>query len=302
MHYSISLENPERLTFQIRKPSFCWFVLLWLVPTLTMADTVSLSLPGSKVATATWHNGNVERPAIIVMHGFLQTRTFRATSNIIEALSSQGHAILAPNLSLGISNRQQSMQCQAAHQHTFDGDLKEIFAWTQWLKAKGFKSFVVVGHSWGSQHGISFTIRYPQVSVKALIAISLTPPHITQSDRTIQVNFAQKLLLSQPSALHTYQLSFCKNYTSTPVGYLSYAACTEEKLLKGLAKLRNRKIPVYVILGSKDRRINVRWINLMKKNSDLILVKGANHFFSSVYEIELAEKLEDVLGRMAKIR
>jgi len=301
MHYSISLVNTERLATMIRKYSVL-FVAIWLLSSPALAETVSLSLPGSKVATATWRNGSVERPAIIVMHGFLQTRTYRATRNIIEALSSQGHAILGPNLTLGISNRQQSMQCQAAHQHTFDGDLKEIFAWTQWLKARGFKSFIVVGHSWGSQHGISFTINYPQVPVKAVIAISLTPPHITQADRSTQVNFAQKLFLSQPSTLHKYQLSFCKNYTSTPVGYLSYAACTEEKLLKALAKLKSRKIPVYIVLGGKDRRINARWINLMRKSSKLIVVKGANHFFSSVHEIELTDKLEEILGRMAKIR
>jgi len=302
MHKLISLVL-QRLGIIIMRGNFVLAILLMcLLSQSLMAETVKITLPGAKVATATWNNGSVDRPAIIVMHGFLQTRTFRATSNIIEALSSQGHAILGPNLSLGISNRQQSMQCQAAHQHTFDGDLKEILAWTQWLKAKGFKSFILVGHSWGSQHGISFANTYPNVPVKALIAFSLTPPKITQAARKAQINFAQQQLLSKPSALHKYQLSFCKNYTSTPVSYLSYAACTEKELIKGLAKLRERKIPVYIILGSSDRRINKRWIASMKKSSHLIVVKGANHFFSSVHELELADKLEEILGRMAAIR
>lgn len=264
-----------------------------------MAETVKLLLPGTKVVTATWHHGHVNQPVIIVMHGFLQTRTFRATSNIIDALTSQGYAILGPNLSLGISDRQQSMQCQAAHQHTFGGDLKEMLAWTQWAQAKGYKSFIIVGHSWGSQHGISFANTYPTLPIKALIAISLTPPQISPAERALQVRYAQQQLIKQPEALHKYQLSFCKNYTSTAVSYLSYAACTEKKLVRGLGKLRRRKIPVYVVLGSKDRRINKGWVKLMKKNTHLIVVPGANHFFSSIHELELADKLEEILGRMA---
>ncbi len=276
-------------------------LIMCLLSQKGVAETVKLTLPGTKVVTATWHNGHINQPLIIVMHGFLQTRTFRATSNIIEALTSQGYAILGPNLSLGISNRQQSMQCQAAHQHTFGDDLKEMLAWTQWAKAKGFKSFIIVGHSWGSQHGISFANTYPKLPIKALIAISLTPPPISSAERTLQIRYAQQQLIRQPEALHKYQLSFCKNYTSTAVSYLSYAACTEKKLVKGLGKLRRRKIPVYVVLGSKDRRINKKWVKLMKKNSHLIVVPGANHFFSSTHELELADKLEEILGRMATL-
>jgi len=277
-------------------------ILTVLVSHSLMASPVKLTLPNNKIVTATWIEGDKAKPAIMVMHGFLQTYSFRATSNIIEGLSSQGFAILGPNLSLGISGRQQSMQCQAAHQHTFEGDLEEMKAWTNWLKAKGYKSFIVVGHSWGSQHGISFVNTYPKVPVKAVIAISLIPPRIKKEIRDEQIGYAKRLLKTSSTALHRYTLSFCKAYTSTAAGYLSYAACDQKKIIKGLGKLRLRKIPVYVVLGSADRRVDADWIATIKKYSRLIVIKGANHFFSSVYELELADKLEEILGQLATQR
>ena len=277
------------------------FVLCILLfsPSLS-ADTVKLKLPGTKVATATWIEGSKAHPAIIVLHGFLQTRTFRATSNIIEGLSSQGYAILGPNLSLGISSRQQSMQCKAAHQHTFGGDLKEIQLWVRWLKAKGFKSFIIVAHSWGSKHGLGFSNSFPEVPVKAVIAISLIPPSIAKVAQDKQISYAQKQLANKSASLQKYKLSYCKQFTSTPASYLSYASWGKKKIISNLLKLEKRKVPVYVILGSSDRRVSADWIATMKKHSKLIVVKGANHFFSSVHELELTDKLEAILGKMAQ--
>ena len=286
----------------MRSSLFRFAFLLVIVVTFIRpvnAETVKLPLPGGQLASATWLDGNKDRPAILVMHGFLQTWSFRATSNIIEGLSSQGYAILGPNLSLGVSMRQQSMQCQAPHQHTFEKDIKEMKSWIDWLKGKGFKSFIIVGHSWGSQHGIGFVNRYSDVNIKGLIAISLVRTNVEEAIRSKQIVLAKKRLAKKDSALHKYQLSFCKNYTAVPQSYLSYALWDDKSILKSLGRINKSKIPVYVILGGSDKRIDANWIADVKKNSRFIIVKGANHFFSSVYELELADKLEEVLGQLA---
>ena len=100
------------------------------------ADTLRLKSPDGKYLNAEHHQGDRRRPAMLVLHGFLQTREFLATQSIISSLSTLGYTVIAPNLSLGVSDRRQSMQCQAPHKHRFDDDLREVGFWSSGCAAK----------------------------------------------------------------------------------------------------------------------------------------------------------------------
>ncbi|MES9992843.1 MAG: hypothetical protein ABW098_12865 [Candidatus Thiodiazotropha sp.] len=77
-----------------------------------------------------------QAPAILILHGFLQTRDSFTLRRLGKALHEAGYRILLPNLSLGINDRRQSLACEAIHNHPMEQDTKEIaylsyLAWDQ---------------------------------------------------------------------------------------------------------------------------------------------------------------------------
>jgi len=284
----------------IKTTVLCTFILLCSFSS-SHAKIVSHASKDGRPLIADFKEGDVNRPAILVLHGFLQTFSFKTTASITDAISSLGYAVLAPNLSLGVSSRIQSVQCKAAHQHTFKNDLLEINSWIKWLKAKGHKSFVLVGHSWGNLHSIGYSAQYSNSSIKAVIAISLVRTQVSQQIINQQILAAQKLMKQKSEQLVQYKLSYCTNFTATPQSYLSYAKWNNKHIIRTMKHLKKKKLPIYIINGSKDNRINSNWTRTLKANTKQVsVIEGANHFFASVYELELADSLEEVIAQITK--
>lgn len=263
------------------------------------ADTLRLKSPDGKYLNAEYQPGDRQRPAIVVLHGFLQTREFLTTQGIINGLSTLGLTVIAPNLSLGISDRLQSMQCQAPHKHRFDDDLREMDFWVEWLRRQGHPGVVLVGHSWGSQHGLGYAEAYPQAPVLAMIAISLVREGQPATVYAKQVSRAEARAARRDMSLQPYALSFCKAYMATPQSYLSYARWDDERVVESLIHLQERKLPVYAVVGSQDSRIDDKWIKILHRHTtQTVIIKGANHFFSSVHEFELSDRLEALITKI----
>lgn len=263
------------------------------------ADTLRLKSPDGKFLNAAYLRGDVKRPAILVLHGFLQSFQFQTTENIIGNLSSLGYTIIGPNLSLGISGRLQSMQCQAPHSHTFGDDLREIDFWVGWLRKQGHASVILVGHSWGSQHVLGYTETHPRAPVSAVIAISLVRVEQSAAVRARQVSRAETRGARRDVSLKPYALSFCKTYMATPESYLSYARWDDARVIESLTRLQERKLPVYAVIGDQDSRIDDKWVQILHRHTtQTIVINGANHFFSSVHEFELNDRLEALLTQI----
>ena len=259
------------------------------------AETLHISVPGGKTLNADYRRGDVERPAMLVLHGFLQTYELLATQNIIDSLSSLGYTTLAPNFSLGIPDRRQSKECQAPQQNTLDADLREIDFWIQWLRQHGNSRVILVGHSWGSQHNLAYMNARPQAPVVAMIAISLVRDGQTPDLSHKQIAAAQARLARHDTSLHAYELSFCKTYMAKPQAYLSYAQWDDKRTLDAVARLRQRHIPLYVVLGGADYRIDPKWVRALRgQATQVTVIEGANHFFSSLYEFDLNDSLQDI--------
>jgi pimeloyl-ACP methyl ester carboxylesterase len=274
-------------------------VTLFTLSTPVQAESLRLTSPDGKPLNAEFKPGDTQQPAILVLHGFLQTREFLTTQTIINGLSSIGNAILSPNLSLGVPDRQQSMQCQAPHQNTFEGDLREIDLWVQWLRKHGYPSVIIVGHSWGSQHGLGYAEAYPKTPIAALINVSLVRTEQTTQAMARQSAAAKARMARHDTKLQPYAVSFCKEYMATPESYLSYARWSDVHVLSVLARLKTRQVPVYVVLGSQDNRSDGAWVKALRVSArQVAVVEGANHFFSSLHEFELNEHLEVILAQL----
>ena len=264
------------------------------------AEQLHVQLPEGLGVNAEYIEGDKSKPAILVLHGFLQTYEFISTRNIVNGLATLNYTVLAPNLSLGVPNRRQSSQCSAVHTHTMDTEIREIAFWIDWLKRKGNESIILVGHSWGSQHALAYLKSEPDPVVKGVVAISLVRSHQTPEQAAVSIKNAEQRLKDDDKNLHSYTLGFCKEYMATPKSYLSYAKWDDAHVVATLKKLKGRGIPVHVIVGNKDTRVDAKWLKELEVLSSLVIVEGANHFFSHIHEFELNDRLEVVLEDIVK--
>jgi pimeloyl-ACP methyl ester carboxylesterase len=269
-------------------------------PNRACAEQIQAQLPSGLPVNAEFVAADPNNPAVLVLHGFLQTYDFLATRNIVNDLSAMNYTVLAPNLSLGVPNRKQSAQCSAPHAHTFGDDLNEMDFWVKWLRKKGYRRIVLVGHSWGSQHSLGYVLRYPDSPIMAIVAISLVRTHQNAAALKAQGTVANKRLKTSPKSLHVYKLGFCNKYMTTPKGYLSYSKWSDQHVLDALATLHERGFSVYVILGGQDKRIDADWEAAVRERVEKMMeIEGANHFFSSVSEFDLNDQLERLLPEIA---
>jgi alpha/beta superfamily hydrolase len=64
--------------------------------------------------------------------------------------------------------------------------------------------------------------------------------------------------------------------------------------------LKHTKIPSYTIMGGADKRfkkVGREWLNELESTpTNLIIIEGANHFFSNEYEFDLQDTLLKTLN------
>ena len=253
------------------------------------SETVEARLLSGVLVSADYHSGKATLPAVLLLHGFLQTRDFPTISRLAEGLSEAGYSVLSPTLSLGVSKRAQSLPCEAIHNHSMQGDISEIDYWVKWLKSKGHHNIVLAGHSFAAVQLLAYSLDKPDKDIDQMILISiLDVTHKYWGKRTPVNSRAAKQKLAQGDrSLSNYEIGFCRKYPSTASAYLSYQAWVSPKILDGLAHI---KIPVDVILGGNDDfMVPELPRNIQQLGIPIKLIKGANHFFGEQYEFDLLD-------------
>ncbi len=271
--------------------------LLFLCVSYTVsAQILQHKLPNGLQSSADYRTGDKSKPAVLILHGLLQTRNYLTVQNLFTAVSDEGYSVLAPNLSLGISNRKKSLPCEAIHNHNMSQDIAEIDYWVNWLEQQGHHEIYLLGHSFGSLQLLVYSNSKNNKVVKKLIATSLI--HIEKSnDKTLIKSYlakARQQVANNDKQLHKYPISYCTNYTSPAQDYISYAKWTKDNIIEEINKLN---IPMTMIFGSKDIRVNQNWITQLRKiKLNLIIIKGANHFFDASHEFDLSDNVLNELS------
>lgn len=263
-----------------------FLAMLLFVPTLA-AETVEARLPGGMVASAEFRAGQPARPAVLLLHGFLQTRQAMPLSALADTLSGQGYTTLSPTLSLGINRRSKSLACEAAHLHNLEMDVAELGWWVNWLVKKGYSHIALVGHSSGSIQVLHYVAQQPDPAVKQAFLVSLIGFTSLPDDR----KRAHALAKTAPGKLERYSLSYCKtNYTAPPAAYVSYADSSSDRILTLLGKSR---LPIQVILGANDPTLDKGWPErLRSRGLTVTTIANSGHFFDGEAEFDLADKLD----------
>jgi len=268
---------------------------LWLTSMVSHAGVVEARLPSGKMAGANYQAGKKDQPAVLILHGFLQTRAFPTVVSMVEAASTAGYTTLAPTLTLGISRRNKSLPCEAIHTHTLDEDTAEVAFWVRWLEQKGYSRIVLVGHSYGNLQLLGYLGRNPAPAVKQVLMISLTDVERKQSaqQRALLAQDLRARLEKGNQGLVEAEIGHCNKYVSPPAALLSYLAISRSGILEALAKT---SVPVEVIMGSKDDRMGPDWIDKLVSGKIAVrVIPGASHFFDSQYEFDLQEAMLQAL-------
>ncbi|MDG6778474.1 DUF1749 domain-containing protein [Thiomicrorhabdus sp. zzn3] len=254
--------------------------------------------PQNVTAEAEYLPGDINKPAVLILHGFLTTNQFHTVKSMSQGFHDAGYSTLSPTLTLNINHRKQSLKCNSIHTHTLQGDIEEVIAWINWLEQQGYKEVVLVGHSSGSQELLALLENYHDPRIKLAIFTSLFYLNGEElGTRPQEIEFAKQAVLTGNKRPHKFNFLFCKdNYYATPESFYSYQKIDRAYILQQLEQL---KIPHYTIMGSADKRYKStgeNWLDeLRQSGTHLIVVDGANHFFSSEYEFDLQDHCVKIL-------
>lgn len=265
---------------------FLFCLLFWVFPAAHGAIVSQSMRPGID-ASAEYLIGERNRPAVLLLHGFLQTRAFPTVATLARGLHDAGYTVLSPTLSLDIPARAQSLACEAAHRHSLDDDVAEIGRWVAWLKANGHRSIVLLGHSFGSLQHLAYLASRPDPAVKAYIGASLIETRIGTAARSALIAQLEDRVARKQRDLVTQTLSFCRNYTSTPEDMLSYVRWDQTRTL---AALKHLPVEGQLVMGDEDTMIGDNWMKALRHiRARMAIVKGANHFMDGQHEFDLLE-------------
>ena len=290
------------LNLLIRKIALQSCVCLLCIQSLVTAQAETVMHPISKLniqAQADYLQGEVDKPAILILHGFLTTNKFHTIVSMAQALHDEGYSVLSPTLTLNINNRKNSVKCNTVHTHTIENDIEEVHQWIKWLEAKGHNKIMLMGHSSGSLELLEYLKQYKNPRIDKAVFTSIF--YMAGEEvglKPNEVTFA-KALMNQPNVqLHKFNFLFCKNnYLATPESYLSYLKLTRNYVLDSLKTL---EIPHFSIMGGADKRylaVGRNWLDdLEKTGTNLVTIENANHFFSSEHEFDLQDKIISIVN------
>lgn len=285
-------------TFSAKFQLLCFLCLAFSSqPALSNEQVVALEFSKNITVKASYSKGDMSKPAVLLLHGFLSTSENATVKNLAEAITDAGYSSLRPTLSHGIDRRNQPMACEAIHTHSMQDDVREVQFWIEWLK-KQHKDIILIGHSFGSLIILNQLQTHANPEIKLSIATSLIDLEHAVGKQNIndQLALARQHLKTNNGSLQTYTISYCKKYTSDPASFISYASWNQENILKLLKQLKS---PVHIIMGGNDNRMTSNWPELLKKQgSDVGIISGANHFFSEEFEFELHDYILQLLDQV----
>jgi dienelactone hydrolase len=262
-------------------------LLIWVVPAAAQAERVQQLMRPAIPASAEYLVGARSKPAVLLLHGFLQTREFSTVASLARGLHDAGYTVLSPTLSLNIPDRKQSLACEAVHKHSLDDDVAEIGHWIQWLKSRGHPAIVLLGHSFGSMQLLAYLSGKPDAAVKGYIGASLIEAQVGSTDRSTLIARLEERVRSKQRELVSQSLSFCSKYPSTPEGLLSYVRWDQARVL---SSLKRSPVSVKLIMGDSDEMLGGGWLKALQHiQAPITVVKGANHFMDGEHEFDLLE-------------
>ncbi len=279
----------------IKKILIISFFIFFVTP--ANGETVHLDISDKITANAEFYTGKDNMPFVLILHGFMLTYNFPTVKNLAESLNESDYNIITPNLSLGISQREKSLACEAIHTHSLEQDIAELEQWFKWLENKTDQEIILIGHSTGSTHLINYLSKNPSTKVKKLILIAIPDVKIgfqKNQFQELQIK-AEKLIANNDISLQNFKMAYCDKYPTTAENFISYLELSKEKIILNLDKITIDKT---LIVGTEDKRVDHAWNKQLTQHGvNIIQIDGANHFFDDEHEFDLLDFIENIINK-----
>lgn len=236
---------------------------------------ITMSSMGAKAAEVTLEyrdltlNANLELAegqdlaagVVLILHGM----TAHNQMEIIEAsqasLLENGYSSLAINLSLDIDNRKGFFDCSWTHTHEADDAVDELAVWVQWLRQKGAKKIVLLGHSRGANQTMIYAVERdePEITHVVLLAPNTTLNGKRQYEARFGSNFDDNLARVKSMVesgrgdelIEKFDFFFCPKTTISANSFYSYYRY-DDRFLAFDRYLPRMPRPTLVIVGTDD--------------------------------------------------
>jgi len=259
------------------------------------AERVTLALRPNLTALADFKPGQADKPAVIILHGFLQTHESPIVFRLATGLAGEGYSVLTPTLSLGVTHRSSSLACEAIHSHTLSEGAAEIGRWVDWLLKRHKGPVVLVGHSLGSLTLLAYLEQSRLPPVRKAIGISIMEGRISgksANQEALLLDLKKRLQAGQRSPIKQ-PFAFCASMLASPESLLSYLEWTPKRVMAMSGKHRSN---IVYIMGGNDDRLGEGWLSgLGKTGVKVRTIPGANHFMDGEYEFDLLDSVIDEL-------
>lgn len=256
-----------------------------------LAERVALALRPNLTALADFKPGQPDKPAVVILHGFLQTHESAIVYRLASGLSGEGYSVLTPTLSLGVTHRRNSLACEAIHSHTLADGVAEVGRWVEWLKKRHKGPVVLVGHSLGSLTLLAYLEQARLPPVSKAIGISIMEGRFSgkSADReALLLDLKKRLQTAQHSPIKR-PFAFCASMQASPESLLSYLEWTPKRVMTLSGKHRSK---IAYIMGGNDDRLGGGWLSALEKTGVAVhTIPGANHFMDGEYEFDLLDSV-----------
>lgn len=250
-------------------------------------------------------------PTVLITHGTIAHAGMEIISGLQDLLAERGINSLAINLSLGISDRAQSMyDCAVRHTHKHVDAMGEIGAWYDWLKAEGATHIAVLGHSRGGNQTARFAAAQEDGAITAAILIAPMTWSEEYANKDYKKNYGVELapLLAKAEALvaagkgdevmKPVDFIYCKQTEATAAAFVGYYRPDADFDTPHVVS--RIKAPVLVVAGSADTVVH-DLIAKMEPLADgdhikLEVIDGADHFFRDLYLEDVADLIAEQIG------
>lgn len=287
------------------KLMFVAILFVQAAPTLAAEEKIKLEHAGLTInanlvaAQDDWQDGTV----VLITHGTTGHYGMEIIATLQSLLAEQGLTSIAPNLSLGLDDRHGAYDCAVPHRTRHTDALDEIGVWVDWLKTKGVKDLVLLGHSRGGNQTAWFAAERPDPVVRGVVLVA--PPTWSEADAKIayKKRFATELdpVLKRAEALvaagkgdewmEDTDFLYCPEAKVQAQSFLSYHA--PEPRMHTPSLLGDVKVPVLVIAGTEDEVVPDVAEKVEPyadgKRVRLEVIDGADHFFRDLHADELVE-------------
>ena len=113
-----------------------------------------------------------EDGVVLILHGYRAHNNMEIIRSAQQALLDNDRSSLAINLSLSIDNRHGFYGCELPQRHIQDDAIDEVGSWIAWLRERGAKRVILIGHSRGANQLMVYAAEKidPEVSHMVFLA------------------------------------------------------------------------------------------------------------------------------------